>query len=85
MAHREARWYQEIPPPDLVIYLSAPLEVTLSRNAARGKREPEDYVRLRHSRTSNLEFDKTPVYKVNTDQPFDKTVLEVKRAIWNML
>jgi len=85
LAHNEARWYREIPHPDLVIYLTAPLEVTLSRNAARRKKEPEDYVRLRHSRSSNLEFGKTPVYKVNTNQPFDETVLEVKKAIWSIL
>jgi thymidylate kinase len=85
LAHKETRWYREIPHADLIIYLSAPLEVTLSRNASRGKKEPEDYVRLRHSRSSNLEFDNTPVYKVNTDQPFDQTVLEVKKAIWSIL
>ena len=85
LAHMEARLYREIPPPDLVIYLSAPLEVTVSRNATRGKEEPEEYVRRRHARSSNLEFGKTPVYKINTDQSFDQTVLEVKKAIWNAL
>ena len=81
----EARLYRDIPPPDLVIYLSAPLEVTVSRNATRGKKEPEDYVRWRHARSSSLEFEKTPVHKINTDQPLDQTVLEVKKAIWNAL
>jgi thymidylate kinase len=85
LAHTEARLYREIPPADLVIYLSAPLEVTVSRNAARGKKEPEEYVRRRHARSSNLDFGKTPVYKINTDQPFEQIVLEVKKAIWNAL
>ncbi|HET7008628.1 MAG TPA: hypothetical protein VFK65_24220 [Candidatus Binatia bacterium] len=85
LARIEARLYREIPPPDLVIYLSAPLEVTVSRNATRGKQEPEEYVRRRHARSSNLEFGKTPVYKINTDQAFDQTVLEVKKAIWSAL
>ncbi|HKZ80703.1 MAG TPA: hypothetical protein VJ124_20680 [Pyrinomonadaceae bacterium] len=85
LARIEARLYKEIPPPDLVIYLSAPLEVTVSRNATRGKKEPEDYVRRRHARSSSLEFGNTPVYKINTDQPFDQTVLEVKKAIWSAL
>ena len=85
LAQIEARWYLPIPPPDLVIYLSAPLEVTVSRNATRGKKEPEDYVRWRHARSSNLEFGKTPIYKINTDQPLDQTVLEIKKAIWNAL
>lgn len=85
LAQIENRLYQEIPAPDMVIYLNAPLEVTISRNANRGKEEPEDYVRRRHARSSNLEFEKTQVYKINTDQPFDQTVREVKRAIWNIL
>jgi ribose 1,5-bisphosphokinase PhnN len=61
------------------------LGVALSRNATRGKKEPEDYVRRRHARSSNLEFEKTPVHKINTNQPFDKTALEVKKAVWNTL
>jgi thymidylate kinase len=85
LARIEARLYREIPAPDLVIYLSAPLEVTISRNARRGKKEPEDYVRRRHVRSSNLAFGQTPVYRINTDQPFDQTVTEVKKAIWNAL
>jgi thymidylate kinase len=85
LAHSEARLYRQIPPPDVVIYLNAPLEVALRRNATRGKKEPEDYVRRRHARSSNLEFEKAPVHKINTNQPFDKTVLEVKKAIWNAL
>jgi thymidylate kinase len=85
LARIESRLYREIPPPDLIIYLSAPLEVTVLRNATRGKKEPEEYVRRRHARSSNLEFGKTPTYKINTDQPLDQTILEVKRAIWNAL
>jgi thymidylate kinase len=85
LARVEARLYREIPPPDLVIYLSAPLEVTVLRNVTRSKKEPEDYVRRRHAQSSNLEFGRTPIYKINTDQPLDQTVLEVKKAIWNAL
>lgn len=85
LAGIEKRMYEEIPAADLIIYLNAPLEITLERNANRGKREPEDYVRRRHARSSNLEFEATPVYKINTDQPFDQTVFEVKKAIWESL
>ena len=85
LAQIENRLYQEIPPPDLVIYLNAPLEVTIARNANRGKEEPEEYVRRRHARSSNLAFENTKVYKINTDQPFNQTLREVKRVIWNTL
>jgi thymidylate kinase len=85
LAQIEARLYRDIPPPDLVIYLSAPLELTVLRNATRGKKEPEDYVRRRHARSSNLEFEKTSVHEINTDQPLEQTILEVKKAVWNVL
>ena len=85
LANLEARLYREIPPPDLVVYLSAPLEVTVSRNANRKKKEPQDYVRRRHAQSSNLDFGRTPVHRINTDQSFDRTVYEVKQAIWNAL
>ena len=85
LAQIEKRLYREIPSPDLVIFLSVPVEVAIFRNNNRGKKEPEDYVRLRHAQSSNLEFEKAHVYKVNTDQPLDRTVLEVKKAIWKAL
>lgn len=81
----EARLYRDIPEPDLVIYLTAPLDVTLARNAARGKKEPEDYVRRRHARASNLDFGKAVVHRVNTDQPFEATLQEIKQVVWNAL
>jgi hypothetical protein len=61
------------------------VEVAVSRNRSRGKYEPEDYVRLRHAQSINLEFGNTPIYRINTDQPLEETVIEVKKAIWNML
>lgn len=85
LAVLESRLYREIPAPDLVVYLTAPLELTVSRNANREKKEPEDYVRRRHAQSSNLDFGRTPIHRINTDQPFDRTVYEVKQAIWNAL
>jgi thymidylate kinase len=85
LARTEKRLYQEIPSPDMVISLYVPLEVALIRNKNRGKEEPEDYVRFRHSLASNLEYGNTPVYKINTDQPLDTTVLEVQKNIWRNL
>jgi thymidylate kinase len=85
LARVEKRLYQEIPMPDLVISLSVPMEVALMRNKTRGKEEPEEYVRLRHSQTSNPNFGNTPVCNISTDQPLEQTVLEVKKTIWESL
>lgn len=85
LARIEQRMYREIPSPDLVISLTVPVEVAVVRNATRGKYEPEDYVRLRHVQSANLNFGDTPVYEINTDQPLDDVVLDVKKAVWNTL
>ncbi len=85
LARVEARLYLEIPAPDLVIYLTAPLEVTLARNEARDKTEAEDYVRFRHSLSSNPQFDGTVVHPINTDQALEASVREIKQTIWDEL
>lgn len=85
LARAEASLYRDIPPPDMVLQLTVPLEVAVLRNDTRGKREPEDYVRLRHSLIANLDFGRTPVQKINTDRPVAETVLDVKRAVWSVL
>lgn len=85
LAKIEKRLYEEIPPPDLVVSLHVPVQIALMRNKTRGKEEPEEYVRLRHLQSSGLDFGATPVCRINTDQPLERTVLEVKKAIWDAL
>ena len=85
LASLEAHLYHDIPPPDVVIQLTAPLEVTLARNAARDKKEPEEYVRFRHSLSSNLQFIGAVVHHVDTDRPLEAVVRDVKEAIQNTL
>ena len=75
----------EIPAPALVISLSVPLEVALIRNKTRGKEEPEDFVRVRHARSSQLVFDKATVFHICTDRPLEQTVSDIKQAIWQVL
>lgn len=85
LARLEGRLYGEIPPPDLVLHLSAPLDVTLARNAGREGAESEVYVRWRHSLSSGMRFDGAAVYSVSTDRPFEESLSEVKQAIWSAL
>lgn len=81
LARIEDRLYRDIPVPDMVFHLSAPLEVTLARNAARGKQEPEDYVRFRHALSSRLRFDGAPVHAIDTDRDLQQVVREIEELI----
>jgi len=81
LAGMEGHLYRDIPAPDLVFHLSAPLEVTLARNAARDKREPEDYVRFRHELSARLRFDGAPVFPIDTDRDLELVVQEIEGVI----
>lgn len=85
LAERETRLYRDIPAPDLAIYLTAPLEVTLERNRARTKTELEDYVRWRHGLSSDLQFDCVRVHRIDTDRPASETIQEIRRVVWAAL
>jgi hypothetical protein len=80
LARMEDRLYRGIPAPDMVFHLSAPLEVTLARNAARNKQEPEDYVRFRHALSSKLRFE-APVHDIDTDRDLELVVREIEEVI----
>jgi thymidylate kinase len=81
LAKTEDRLYRDIPAPDMVFHLSAPLEVTLARNAARNKQEPEDYVRFRHALSAKLRFDGAPVFDIDTDRDLELVVHEIEEVI----
>jgi thymidylate kinase len=81
LARIEERLYRDIPTPDLVFQLTAPLEVTLARNAAREKKEPEDYVRFRHELSSRLRFDGASVYPIDTDRDLGEVVRQIEALI----
>lgn len=77
----EGRCYRGIPAPAAVVRLTAPLAVTLARNASRDKVEPEDYVRRRHAASAAMRFDGMDVYAVDTDRPLSETMGDVEGVI----
>jgi hypothetical protein len=81
LAALEDRLYRDIPTPDLVFHLTAPLDVTLARNAARAKNEPEEYVRFRHAISAELRFDGTIVHRIDTDRELRDVLDEIEHAI----
>ena len=85
LATLEQKLYRQIPSPDLIISLTIPVEIAIARNRTRGKKEPEEYVRRRHSAGISLPSDHTLVHLVNTNRHLDETLCDVKKAIWRIL
>jgi len=84
-ARLESRLYDDIPPPDLVFHLTAPLELVLERNRTRDKTEPEDLVRLRHRQASALRFEGTVVHEIDTSRPLAESIEEIRCAVRDLL
>lgn len=85
LASLERHLYMQMPSPDLIISLATPIEVALARNRSRGKYEPEDYVRRRHSAAALVTVDDSRVCPINTNRPLEETLRDVKSATWRVL
>ena len=88
LARLEAKLYRQIPPPDLVLQLKVSLEVAKQRNRERIKngKESDEYIESRHMKNKGWQLsDRTSVHDIDTDQPLDKTLLSVKKQIWEAL
>jgi len=88
LARAEERTYLAIPRPDLVFCLEVPLEVAEHRNLTREKRggpEPTDYLRLRHARSSELDFAGVPTHRIRTDAMVEETLRSIKPILWKAL
>jgi len=88
LSRKEKNIYRQIPPPDLVIHLTVPVDVAVERNRNRVKvdKESDDYVIRRHTSRKTPQFDSsTTVVQVDTSQTIDATKAEIRQLIWSIL
>ena len=87
LARLENRIYRRIPPPEIILRLSVPLEVALERNAIRGTRhsKSDDYLRCRRVRVNATDFRTARIFELDTQQSLPGTILAAKQAIWESL
>ncbi len=80
----ERKMYENMPLPDIVIHLSAPLEVALRRDVLRDKEDANDpdYIRQRHNLTIEPSFPCTLYKEISTDDTFQKTERDIKKFLW---
>ena len=86
LAKLESHIYCRIPPPDLVIRLTVPVEVAIARNREReAKREAEDYVLRRHTAGVIPSFPTARTIELDTSQTLPQTIHCARRIVWDAL
>jgi hypothetical protein len=86
LARFEARLYRQIPPPDIVLRLRVSLETAKKRNYARLEQDGDTYLEARHQQSRIWHMPGTrSVYDIDTEQPLEETIRNVKEATWESL
>ncbi len=87
LAENESMMYRRMPPPDVVVQLTVPVETALVRNESRDKdgAEDEKWVRRRHKQSELQRYPESRTFLVDTSQSLDDTLLKIKRLIWSNL
>jgi thymidylate kinase len=88
LARLERHFYEEIPPPDVVLKLRVSMETAKRRNRDRIKldKESDSYLESRHRQCQDWCLAGTKyIYEINTEQSLKDTILSVKRQIWETI
>jgi O-antigen/teichoic acid export membrane protein/thymidylate kinase len=87
LARLENRLYRDVPSPDLVVRLSAPVAVAVARNQERRKagKESDDYILQRHMDFIAPPFAGVQVCELPTSTSRLETVQRLRRWLWDRL
>jgi len=79
--------YSKMPRPDILFFLTVPIEVAVERNRTRIKegKESEEFIRIRHKENQNLEYSAKQIFKIDTNVPYEMELREIKSSIWRVL
>jgi thymidylate kinase len=87
LARLENRLYRDIPDPDIVIRLSAPLGLTIDRNRERDKtgKEGDDFIARRHSDFFMPPFGDAQIVVLDTSTSQEESIQAMRRQLWQAL
>jgi thymidylate kinase len=85
LANLEHDIYKKIPPADIIIRLSVPVDVAMERNQNRQKHEDEDYVLRRHTTSVVPSFPKAKTLELNSNQSLPETLSTIRHLLWQIL
>lgn len=85
---RLERWYYEsMAMADLLLILQVPVDVALSRNRTRVKKDKEtdEEIVSRHSENRDLKYKALSVKNIDMNRPCEITMLDIKRHAWAVI
>ena len=87
LASIENNLYSKMPQPDILFYLTAPVDVAVERNETRIKEDKEDekFLRIRHEENKNLTYLAKEQYQIDTNKEYKEVISNIKQLIWNKL
>ncbi len=79
--------YKKIPKPDIILYLTVPVDIAVERNEKRIKegKESREFIKIRHKLNQNLTYSADCIYTIDTNQPYQNEIRDIKSKIWRIL
>ena len=87
LAKLENKLYDTMPKPDILFYLTVPVEVAVVRNEERIKegKESEEFIKIRHAQNKNLNYLATHNFPTDTNKEYNEVITDIKKKIWKVL
>ena len=84
---KENKLYNSMPSPDIIFYLTVPVDVAVQRNEDRIKKgkESEEFLRKRHLENQNLNYKSKNLYRIDTNREYQEVISEIKSLIWQYI
>ena len=83
----ENNLYAKMPEPDLLFYLTVPVDVAVKRNEERIKEGKEDevFLRMRHQENQDLKYKAKLQYSIDTNTDYVNVIGKVKNILWGLI
>ena len=87
LALLENKFYDEMPKPNILFYLTVPVEVAVIRNEERIKegKESEEFIKIRHEQNKDLTYLASHNFPTDTNREYSEVITEIKKRIWERL
>ena len=87
LAKLENKLYDNMPKPEMLFYLTVPVEVAVVRNEERIKegKESEEFIKIRHAQNKDLTYIATHNFPTDTNKEYTEVIADIKKKIWKVL